>query len=67
MTAENKSVRGRIKLEKAANGNYMPKNLDSEGRILTSINDSNIILIKLAVIMAIISAKKSSPAADCIH
>lgn len=64
MTAENKAVRGRIKLEKQANGNYMPKNLDSEGRILTSINDSNIILIKLAVIMAIISAKKSSPAAD---
>jgi DNA sulfur modification protein DndD len=64
MTAENKSVRGRIKLEKQANGNYMPKNMDSEGRILSSINDSNIILIKLAVIMAIISAKKSSPAAD---
>lgn len=64
MTAENKSVRGMIKLEKQANGNYMPKNIDSEGRILTSINDSNIILIKLAVIMAIISAKKSSPAAD---
>ncbi|MCB9082109.1 MAG: AAA family ATPase [Lewinellaceae bacterium] len=64
MTAENKSVRGRIKLEKQVNGNYMPKNFDNEGRILTSINDSNIILIKLAVIMAIISAKKSSPAAD---
>jgi DNA sulfur modification protein DndD len=64
MTAENKSVRGRIKLEKQANGNYMPKNLDNEGRILSSINDSNIILIKLAVIMAIISAKKGSPAAD---
>jgi len=64
MTAENKSVRGRIKLEQQANGNYMPKNLDGEGRILTSINDSNIILIKLAVIMAIISAKKSSPAAE---
>jgi len=64
MTAENKSVRGRIKLEKQSTGNYMPKNLDNEGRILSSINDSNIILIKLAVIMAIISAKKSSPAAD---
>lgn len=64
MTAENKAVRGMIKLEKQANGNYMPKNLDSEGRVLTSINDSNIILIKLAVIMAIISAKKSSPAAE---
>jgi len=64
MTAENQSVRGRIKLEKQANDNYMPKNLDGEGRVLSSINDSNIILIKLAVIMAIISAKKSSPAAD---
>lgn len=64
MTSENRSVRGRIKLEKQSTGNYMPKNLDNEGRILSSINDSNIILIKLAVIMAIISAKKSSPAAD---
>lgn len=64
MTADNQSVRGRIKLEKQANENYMPKNLDKDGRVLSSINDSNIILIKLAVIMAIISAKKSSPAAD---
>ena len=64
MTAENKSVRGQIKLEKQPNGNYMPKNLDRDGRQLSSINDSNIILIKLAVIMAIISAKRSSPAAE---
>ncbi len=64
MTAENKSVRGRIKLEKQPNDNYMPKNLDRDGRPLSSINDSNIILIKLAVIMAIISAKRSSPAAE---
>jgi len=64
MTAENKSVRGRIKLEKDLLGNYMPKNFDSAGLPLSSINDSNIILIKLAVIMAIISAKRSSPAAQ---
>jgi DNA sulfur modification protein DndD len=64
MTAENNSVRGRIKLERQANGNYMPKNLDQDGRSLSSINDSNIILIKLSVIMAIISAKRSSPAAE---
>jgi DNA sulfur modification protein DndD len=64
MTAENNSVRGMIKLEKQANGNYMPKNLKGDGSFLSSPNDSNIILIKLAVIMAIISAKKSSPAAD---
>lgn len=64
MTAENNSVRGVIKLEKQANGNYMPKNLKGDGSFLSSPNDSNIILIKLAVIMAIISAKKNSPAAD---
>lgn len=64
MTAENKAVRGSIKLVKQADGKtYMPRNLDSDGIELSSINDSNIILIKLAVIMAIISAKKSSAAA----
>jgi DNA sulfur modification protein DndD len=35
----------------------MPKNVDENGVELTSINDSNIILIKLATIMAIVSAK----------
>lgn len=57
MTAENTSIKGRIILEKRPDGNYMPKNVDSKGNELTSINDSNIILIKLSVIMAIISAK----------
>ncbi|MBK9458122.1 MAG: AAA family ATPase [Sphingobacteriales bacterium] len=64
MTAENKAVRGSIKLVKQNNGTYMPQNLDNNGNKLSSINDSNIILIKLAVIMAIISAKKSSAAPD---
>lgn len=64
MTEENRAVRGRIKLEMQPNGNFMPRNLDSEGRELTSINDSNLILIKIAVIMAIISAKRGGPAAE---
>ncbi len=65
MTAENKAVRGSIKLVKQADGKtYLPRNLDNNGIELSSINDSNIILIKLAVIMAIISAKKSSAAPD---
>lgn len=59
MTAENKSVQGRIILKKQGN-NYMPKNVDEDGIELTSINDSNIILIKLSTIMAIVTVKGKS-------
>lgn len=38
----------------------MPKNVDENGIELTSINDSNIILIKLATIMAIVTVKGKS-------
>jgi DNA sulfur modification protein DndD len=64
MTAENKAVHGKISLVKQANGNYMPKIHDSTGQEMYGTNDSNIILIKLSVIMAIISAKKNSRAAE---
>lgn len=59
MTADNKSVQGKIILKKHGN-NYMPKNVDQDGVELTSINDSNIILIKLSTIMAIVTAKGKS-------
>ena len=59
MTAENRSVQGKIILKKHGN-NYMPKNVDENGIELTSINDSNIILIKLSTIMAIVTAKGKS-------
>jgi len=42
----------------------MPKIHDSTGQEMYGTNDSNIILIKLSVIMAIISAKKTSRAAE---
>ena len=64
MTAENKAVRGQIRLVKQPNGNYMPKIYDSTGQEMYGTNDSNIILIKLSVIMAIISAKKTSRTAE---
>lgn len=59
MTTDNRSVQGRIILKKHGN-NYMPKNVDENGIELTSINDSNIILIKLSTIMAIVTAKGKS-------
>jgi DNA sulfur modification protein DndD len=59
MSAENRSVQGKIILKKHGNS-YMPKNVDDNGIELTSINDSNIILIKLSTIMAIVTAKGKS-------
>tara|TARA_R110002050_G_scaffold254172_2_gene392628 strand:+ start:3945 stop:6143 length:2199 start_codon:yes stop_codon:yes gene_type:complete len=59
MTTDNRSVQGKIILKKHGT-NYMPKNVDEDGIELTSINDSNIILIKLSTIMAIVTAKGKS-------
>ncbi|BAV07710.1 DNA sulfur modification protein DndD [Filimonas lacunae] len=60
MTLGNKSARGIIKLRKQTNGNYMPEIIDSNGNPLLGLNTSNIILVKLSAIMAIISAKGNS-------
>jgi len=59
MTSGNKSTRGQIKLRKLPNGNYMPEITDSTGSPLLGSNTSNLILVKLAAIMAIISAKSN--------
>ncbi len=60
MTCGNKSTRGKIKLRKLPNGNYMPEIIDSNGNPLLGLNTSNLILVKLSAIMAIISAKGNS-------
>jgi DNA sulfur modification protein DndD len=59
MTSGNKSTRGQIKLRKLPNGNYMPEITDSNGNPLLGSNTSNLILVKLSAIMAIISAKSN--------
>lgn len=59
MTSGNKSTRGQIKLRKLPNGNFMPEITDSTGNPLLGSNTSNLILVKLAAIMAIISAKSN--------
>lgn len=59
MTQDNRSVRGIIKL-KEYDGNYTPELVDRDGRQLSQINMGNILLIKLATIMAIISARQST-------
>jgi DNA sulfur modification protein DndD len=60
MTSGNKSARGQIKLRRLPNGNYMPEIIDNNGVPLLGSNTSNLILVKLATIMAIISAKSNN-------
>ncbi|GAB4093512.1 AAA family ATPase [Flaviaesturariibacter terrae] len=63
MTEGNLSVRGQIRLRKT-NINYMPELVNADGNVLPHLNTGNIILIKLATIMAIISARQGSRATD---
>ncbi|WP_113923492.1 AAA family ATPase [Cognataquiflexum aquatile] len=65
MIQRNLSARGIIKLKELTNGkNYMPELVDENGNVLHQLNTGNIILIKLATIMAIISARKASRDTD---
>jgi DNA sulfur modification protein DndD len=64
MTSGNKSARGIIRLKELANGNYMPELVDEQGNVLMNLNTGNIILIKLATIMAIISARQGIRTTD---
>ena len=65
MTQSNMSSRGIIKLKELSNGkNYMPELVDEKGNVLLQLNTGNIILIKLATIMAIISARQGSRDTD---
>lgn len=65
MIQGNLSVRGFIRFKELSNGkNYMPELVDENGNVLLQLNTGNIILIKLATIMAIISARQGSRATD---
>jgi DNA sulfur modification protein DndD len=65
MTQGNMSARGIIKLKELNSGkNYMPELTDDKGNVLMQLNTGNIILIKLATIMAIISARQGSRDTD---
>ena len=59
MTSNNRSTRGQMRLRKLPNGNFMPEVINSDGTPLLGSNTSNIILVKLAAIMSIISAKSN--------
>lgn len=64
MMQGNLSAQGIIKLVESTSGNYMPRLVDEDGNQLMQLNTGNIILIKLATIMAIISARQGSRDTD---
>lgn len=65
MIQGNLSAKGIIRLKELSNGkNYMPELVDENQNVLHQLNTGNIILIKLATIMAIISARKASRDTD---
>lgn len=57
MTYYNNSLTGKISLKILSNGTCIPEIIDSHGYIISGSNDSNIILIKLSLIIAILSSK----------
>lgn len=65
MTMKVTGFRGVVKLvDKNNNSNYMPQIYNEDGSLSALINTSNLMLIKLSTIMAIISAKKDTAATD---
>lgn len=59
MTKGNNSITGKILLRKLKTGAYAPEIVDTNGNIIQNPNDSNIIMVKLSIIMAIVTHRKS--------
>ncbi len=57
MASSNNVITGRLKLKMLGNENCIPEIVDGDGFIMTGSNDSNIILIKLSLIMAIVTSR----------
>ena len=57
MTCKNKSITGRLQLRTLGNERIVAEIVDKDGHTLSGSNDSNIILVKLALIMAILKSR----------
>ena len=58
MAAANNSITGRVKLETTSNNTCVSKIVDSSGELMHGSNESNIQLVKLSLIMAILGSKQ---------
>lgn len=59
MAEKNTVITGRVALRRMSDGCYMPEIVDHDGHLIQGSNDSNIILVKLALIMAIITSTEN--------
>jgi DNA sulfur modification protein DndD len=57
MTEGNDAIKGEIQIRKNASGKYIPYLVGTDGKVLYNPNDSNIIMQKLALIMAIVGSR----------
>ena len=57
MTKRNKSITGRLHLRVLDTRTCFPEIVDGDGHSLSGSNDSNIILVKLALMMAVLTSK----------
>ena len=58
MTARNKSITGRLSLNIVSEEKVIAEIVDGEGVVLRGTNDSNIILVKLSLMMAILKSRE---------
>jgi len=57
MASRNNSITGKIKLKMLPNNTCIPEIVDNDGYIMSGSNDSNIILVKLSLIISILTTK----------
>lgn len=57
MASRNNSIKGKIKLRMMPNFTCIPEIVDNDGYIMSGSNDSNIILVKLSLIISILTSK----------
>ncbi|MDA8796904.1 AAA family ATPase [Luminiphilus sp.] len=58
MAAANNSITGRVKIETTSSNTCVSKIVDSSGELMRGSNESNIQLVKLSLIMAILGSKQ---------
>jgi len=58
MTERNKAITGRLRLKILESKTCFPEIVDGDGYSLTGSNDSNIILVKLALMMAVLKSRE---------
>tara|TARA_R110002167_G_scaffold344363_1_gene553703 strand:- start:41703 stop:43814 length:2112 start_codon:yes stop_codon:yes gene_type:complete len=66
MTSDNNSITGRLKLRMLSEDSCIPEIVDRDGYLMSGSNDSNIILVKLSLIMAVVTSRDTWSTNYCL-